>query len=100
MITWEQRYTTEEWVTLLGTHSDHRILPEEQRTRLHAAVGAVIDRHGGFVALRQIGLQQFQALGGQFDVVRFGVGLGRTPRQAETSGHCGKSPSAWVRERS
>jgi SAM-dependent methyltransferase len=48
-ITWELRYTTEEWLTLLGTHSDHRILPEEQRGRLHAAVGAVIDRHGGYV---------------------------------------------------
>jgi SAM-dependent methyltransferase len=49
VITWEQRYSTDEWVTLLGTHSDHRILPEEQRTRLHAAVGDVIDRHGGSV---------------------------------------------------
>jgi SAM-dependent methyltransferase len=49
VITWEQRYSTAEWVTLLGTHSDHRILPEEQRTRLHTAVGDVIDRHGGFV---------------------------------------------------
>ena len=35
VITWEQRYSTDEWVTLLGTHSDHRMLPEEQRTRLH-----------------------------------------------------------------
>jgi SAM-dependent methyltransferase len=48
-ITWGRRYTTEEWVTLLGTHSDHRILPEAQRSRLHAAVREVIDRHGGFV---------------------------------------------------
>jgi hypothetical protein len=49
VVTWEQRYSTDEWVTLLGTHSDHRILSEEQRTRLHAAVGDVIDRHGGSV---------------------------------------------------
>jgi SAM-dependent methyltransferase len=49
VITWEQRYSTEKWVTLLATHSDHRILPVEQRTRLHTAVGAVIDRHGGSV---------------------------------------------------
>ena len=48
-VTWSQRYTTAEWVRLLGTHSDHRILPEEQRTQLHAAVGDVIDRHGGRV---------------------------------------------------
>ena len=38
-----------EWVRLLGTHSDHRILPDEQRRELHAAVGDVIDRHGGRV---------------------------------------------------
>ena len=32
-----------------GTHSDHRILPDDQRTQLHAAVGRVIDEHGGRV---------------------------------------------------
>ncbi len=48
-VAWEQRYSSAEWVKLLGTHSDHRILPDAQRTRLHAAVGAVIDRHGGYV---------------------------------------------------
>ena len=49
LITWKQNYTTAEWVTLLGTHSDHRILPEAQRTELHAAVGRAIDAHGGHV---------------------------------------------------
>jgi trans-aconitate methyltransferase len=49
VFTWEQRYSTAEWVALLGTHSDHRILREDQRARLHAAVGDVIDRHGGAV---------------------------------------------------
>ena len=44
-----QTYTREQWVRLLGTHSDHRILPAEQRARLHAAVGDVIDQHGGSV---------------------------------------------------
>jgi trans-aconitate methyltransferase len=48
-VTWEQTYTTDEWVTMLGTHSDHRILPDEQRARLHAAVGRVVDEHGGRV---------------------------------------------------
>jgi trans-aconitate methyltransferase len=51
VLTWEQTYTANEWVTLLGTHSDHRILPEEQRERLHAAVGRVIDEHGGRVEM-------------------------------------------------
>jgi SAM-dependent methyltransferase len=49
VITWEQAYTSAEWVTLLETHSDHRILPEEQRARVHDAVGRVIDDHGGRV---------------------------------------------------
>ena len=49
VFTWEQRYSTSEWLTLLGTHSDHRILPEARRRRLHGAVGAVIDAHGGSV---------------------------------------------------
>jgi SAM-dependent methyltransferase len=49
VVTWEQTYTTDEWVTMLGTQSDHRILPDEQRTRLHAAVGRVVDEHGGRV---------------------------------------------------
>jgi SAM-dependent methyltransferase len=49
VITWEQEYTAAQYVTLLGTHSDHRILPKEQRMRLHGAVEAVIDAHGGRV---------------------------------------------------
>lgn len=48
-VTWSQSYTRVEWESLLGTHSDHRILPEEQRRRLHTAVGDVIDAHGGRV---------------------------------------------------
>jgi SAM-dependent methyltransferase len=48
-VTWNRAYTRTEWVEMLGTHSDHRILPGERRTRLHRAVGDVIDRHGGTV---------------------------------------------------
>jgi trans-aconitate methyltransferase len=48
-VTWSCTYTRDEWIALLGTHSDHRILPEEQRSRLHAAVGEAIDRYGGRV---------------------------------------------------
>jgi SAM-dependent methyltransferase len=49
IVTWSRTYTRDEWEQLLGTHSDHRMLPEGQRTRLHSAVGDVIDRHGGRV---------------------------------------------------
>ena len=47
--TWEQTYTTAEYVALLGTHSDHRILPADKRAQFHAAVAAVIDAHGARV---------------------------------------------------
>lgn len=47
--TWEHTYTTADWLRLLGTHSDHRILEEEQRTALHTAVGEAMDAHGGKV---------------------------------------------------
>ncbi|HEY5170746.1 MAG TPA: hypothetical protein VIK54_03360 [Acidimicrobiia bacterium] len=48
-VTWNRTYSRDEWVHLLGTHSDHRVLPPEQRNRLHCAVGEVIDSHGGHV---------------------------------------------------
>jgi hypothetical protein len=48
-LTWSCTYTRDEWLALLGTQSDHRILPDGQRSRLHAAVGDVVDRHGGRV---------------------------------------------------
>ncbi len=49
VFSWECTYTHDEWLRLLGTHSDHRMLREEQRTQLHAAVGNVIDAYGGVV---------------------------------------------------
>jgi SAM-dependent methyltransferase len=46
-VTWMQTYTTEAYMRLHQTHSDHRILPEPQRTQLHEAIRDVIDAHGG-----------------------------------------------------
>ena len=40
-------HTTDSWVGLLGTHSDHVLLADEQRSSLHRAVAGVIDAHGG-----------------------------------------------------
>jgi trans-aconitate methyltransferase len=48
-LTWRTSYTSAEWTRLLGTHSDHRMLPDDVRTQLHAEVGAVIDAHGGLL---------------------------------------------------
>jgi hypothetical protein len=48
-ITWVQPYTTQEYMRLQETHSDHRMLPDGQRVRLHAAVRETIEAHGGAV---------------------------------------------------
>jgi SAM-dependent methyltransferase len=44
---WEERYLRADWLDLLQTYSDHIALPEQQRARLLAAIGAAIDAHGG-----------------------------------------------------
>ena len=44
---WPQRYTTEEYLGLLGTHSDHIMLPEVARERLFDGVRQRIDAAGG-----------------------------------------------------
>jgi SAM-dependent methyltransferase len=45
-------YTTAQWLDLLPTHSDHRILPSDQLAALLAAVGAAIDEAGGRFEMR------------------------------------------------
>jgi SAM-dependent methyltransferase len=49
IVKWRTSYTSAEWMRLLGTHSGHRMLPDDVRTRLHTEVGAVIDAHGGLL---------------------------------------------------
>jgi SAM-dependent methyltransferase len=44
---WVQRYTSTEYAELVQTHSPQRLLPEEQRTRLVAAVRQAIEDAGG-----------------------------------------------------
>jgi len=48
---WDQEYTAQEYVDLLGTHSDHILLPDEQRQRLLAEVQETIERRGGRLTL-------------------------------------------------
>ena len=48
---WEKVYTPETYVDLLGTHSDHRMLPDDARRRLHDGVAGVIDGLGGTVTI-------------------------------------------------
>ena len=44
---WEARYTREQWLEFLATHSDHARLEPARREELLAEVGAVIDGLGG-----------------------------------------------------
>jgi SAM-dependent methyltransferase len=44
---WSERYSTEAYINLLGTHSDHRLLPDAQRAELHGALAESISARGG-----------------------------------------------------
>ena len=44
---WTRAYTTEQWLELLLTHSDHQTLPAARRDRLIDAVGQTLDQLGG-----------------------------------------------------
>jgi trans-aconitate methyltransferase len=44
---WQQTYTTAEWISLLRTHSDHRLLPDETRAPLLEAIRQALDERGG-----------------------------------------------------
>jgi SAM-dependent methyltransferase len=48
---WTQHYTTEEYLGLLSTHSDHSTLPAERLNCLLKGVGEAIDRFGGSLDL-------------------------------------------------
>lgn len=50
-LSWEATYTTAEWLGLLGTHSDHRLLDPSVREDLHGSIGDLIDQAGGEFAL-------------------------------------------------
>jgi SAM-dependent methyltransferase len=53
---WTREYSTEAYVSLLETHSDHRLLEPDRRASLLAAVAAVIDEHGGTLRLDYVTL--------------------------------------------
>lgn len=44
---WSRRYTTDEWLQLITTHSDHQALGQDRLEALRDAVGAEIDAIGG-----------------------------------------------------
>ena len=44
---WSYHYNTSDYLGLMETHSDHRLLPAEQRERLHDAIARALERFGG-----------------------------------------------------
>lgn len=48
---WERTFTATQYTDLLGTHSDHRMLPDEDRQRLLMAVAAAIEGHGSSLTI-------------------------------------------------
>jgi SAM-dependent methyltransferase len=46
---WRKEHTANEYIRMLDTHSDHRLLPQENRERLFAGLAALIDDFGGLV---------------------------------------------------
>ncbi|WP_436795266.1 class I SAM-dependent methyltransferase [Actinospongicola halichondriae] len=44
---WERTYTSDQWIGLLETQSDHRLLEPDHRAELHGAVRDAIDERGG-----------------------------------------------------
>ncbi len=48
---WTLAYNADEYKALMGTHSNHRILPDEQRERLHNAVWEVVRAYDDHVVV-------------------------------------------------
>ena len=48
---WSDRRSASSYVRLLGTHSNHRMLPADRRAALHEAVAGVIEAHGGTIEI-------------------------------------------------
>ena len=44
---WNQIYTAEEYITLINTHSKHRLLTDDERMLLFDGITNVINKHGG-----------------------------------------------------
>ena len=49
---WTRRYSTEEWLDQLPTHSDHATMEPERLERVLDGIGAVIDSFGGSFEMR------------------------------------------------
>ena len=46
---WSVRYSTEEYLQLMNTYSDHRLLPAENQQALFNQVTEILNEQGGFI---------------------------------------------------
>ena len=51
---WSDRRSAASYVRLLGTHSNHRMLPEARRRALQDAVAGAIEAHGGTIEISYV----------------------------------------------
>jgi SAM-dependent methyltransferase len=51
---WSDRRSAESYVRLLGTHSNHRLLPDDRRAALQDAVAGAIEAHGGTIGIEYV----------------------------------------------
>ncbi|HHY16289.1 MAG TPA: class I SAM-dependent methyltransferase, partial [Firmicutes bacterium] len=51
---WVDTYTSNDYISLLNTHSGHRQLPERTRNKLFASIKELIDVHGGCIDKQQL----------------------------------------------
>lgn len=49
---WSRHYSADDYVDLMSTHSDHRLLPPDQRRALMGAIRDAIVGHGGTIEMR------------------------------------------------
>jgi SAM-dependent methyltransferase len=51
---WSERRDAESYVRLLGTHSNHRLLPDARRAELLGAVRDAVEAHGGTIGIEWV----------------------------------------------
>lgn len=51
---WVDQYSTNEYISLLDTHSGHRLLPKENKVKLFSHIKKVIEQAGGTIEKRQM----------------------------------------------
>lgn len=51
---WQDRLTSDKYISLLNTQSQHRLLPEADREKLFNKIKQIIDNYGGTIEKQQM----------------------------------------------